>query len=400
MIKLNKLYKPIVTSDTRYTICTGGRGSGKSYSVNTILSLMLLEDNRTILFLRKTLTSAHLSIIPEFIDKLNTLGIKDLFHITKTEIINKHNGSSIYFRGIQTSSNDNTANLKSISNVSVAVIDEAEELTSEATFDRLDLSIRQKGIINKVILILNPATKESFIYKRFFEAAGVSPGYNGIKDNVTYIHSTYLDNIDNLDESFIDQVERIRDTNPAKYDHVILGGWLDKAEGVVFTNWKLGEFKEVSKSIYGQDFGFSVDPTTLVQTSIDKANKRIYIKECVYAPKLTTSDIVKLNQRYAGDSLIYADSAEPRLIAELKDMKCNIVEAKKGQGSISAGIAILQDYELIIDPNSTNIVKELNNYVWNDKKSGTPVDAYNHAIDSIRYAIYSQMANKFEFAVF
>src|SRR5690606_32477381 len=123
MIKLNKLYSPLVSSDSRYTVVTGGRGSGKSYSVNTILCLMLLEDNRTILFLRKTLTSAHLSIIPEFLDKINSLGLNKLFHVTKTEIINKSNGSMIYFRGIQTSSNDNTANLKSIANVSVAVID-------------------------------------------------------------------------------------------------------------------------------------------------------------------------------------------------------------------------------------------------------------------------------------
>ncbi len=400
MIKLNKLYSPLVASDSRYTVVTGGRGSGKSYSVNTILCLMLLEDNRTILFLRKTLTSAHLSIIPEFLDKINSLGLNKLFHVTKTEIINKSNGSMIYFRGIQTSSNDNTANLKSIANVSVAVIDEAEELTNEATFDRLDLSIRQKGVTNKVILILNPTTKEHFIYRRFFEATGVEPGFNGDKDNTTYIHSTYLDNLKNLEQSFIDQVERIRDTNPAKYNHVILGGWLDKAEGVVFTNWKLGDFQEIGKSIYGQDFGFSIDPTTLVQTSIDKANKRIYLKECVYKPKLTTSDIATLNLRYAGDSLIYADSAEPRLIAELKEKNCNIVEAIKGQGSISAGIAVLQDYQLIIDPSSTNLIKELNNYVWHDKKSNTPIDAYNHGLDALRYAVYSQVANKFEFFVF
>src|SRR5690606_3490710 len=239
-----------------------------------------------------------------------------------------------------------------------------------------------------------------WIFKRFFEGVGVDTEYCGDKDNTTYIHSTYLDNLKNLEQSFIDQVERIKDTNPAKYKHVILGGWLDKAEGVVFTNWKLGDFQEIGKSIYGQDFGFSIDPTTLVQTSIDKTNKRIYVKECVYKPKLTTSDIATLNLRYAGDSLIYADSAEPRLIAELKEKNCNIVEAIKGQGSISAGIAVLQDYQLIVDPGSTNLIKELNNYVWHDKKSNTPIDAYNHGLDALRYAVYSQVANKFEFFVF
>lgn len=400
MVEIQDKYKPLFTSTSRYFVITGGRGSGKSFSINAFLSLLMLEPNQKILFLRQTLTSAYISIIPEFVEKIELLRLEGMFEVTKTEIICPSTGSSILFRGIQTGSKSNTANLKSLQGITTLVIDEAEEVTDETAFDRIDLSVRQKGAQNRVILIMNPATKEHWIYKRFFESVGVDTEYCGDKDNTTYIHSTYLDNLKNLEQSFIDQVERIRDTNPAKYKHVILGGWLDKAEGVVFTNWKLGDFQEIGKSIYGQDFGFSIDPTTLVQTSIDKTNKRIYVKECVYKPKLTTSDIATLNLRYAGDSLIYADSAEPRLIAELKEKNCNIVEAIKGQGSISAGIAVLQDYQLIVDPGSTNLIKELNNYVWHDKKSNTPIDAYNHGLDALRYAVYSQVANKFEFFVF
>ena len=400
MVEIQDKYKPLFTSTSRYFVITGGRGSGKSFSINAFLSLLMLEPNQKILFLRQTLTSAYISIIPEFVEKIELLRLEGMFEVTKTEIICPSTGSSILFRGIQTGSKSNTANLKSLQGITTLVIDEAEEVTDETAFDRIDLSVRQKGAQNRVILIMNPATKEHWIFKRFFESVGVDTEFCGDKDNTTYIHSTYLDNLKNLEQSFIDQVERIKDTNPAKYKHVILGGWLDKAEGVVFTNWKLGDFQEIGKSIYGQDFGFSIDPTTLVQTSIDKTNKRIYIKECVYKPKLTTSDIATLNLRYAGDSLIYADSAEPRLIAELKEKNCNIVEAIKGQGSISAGIAVLQDYQLIVDPGSTNLIKELNNYVWHDKKSNTPIDAYNHGLDALRYAVYSQVANKFEFFVF
>lgn len=360
----------------------------------------MLEENRTILFLRKTLTSAHLSIIPEFIDKINTLGIQELFHVTKTEIICPSTGSAIYFRGIQTSSNDNTANLKSIANVSVVVIDEAEELTDENTFDRIDLSVRQKGVINKVILILNPTTKEHFIYQRFFEQLGVEAGHNGTKDNVTYIHTTYLDNIENLDDSFIDQIERMKLVNPAKYEHQILGGWLNRAEGVVLDNWSLGKYEEHAPTIFGMDFGFSIDPTTLVATSIDKKRNRLFVKLHLYKPKLTTDDIFRESVRTADKSLIYADSAEPRLIMELKNRKLNIKETVKGQGSITAGIAVLQNFdELVIDPESVELIKELNNYVWHDKKSKVPVDAYNHAIDAIRYAVYPQYAKRKMFVV-
>ena len=83
----------------------------------------------------------------------------------------------------------------------------------------------------------------------------------------------------------------------------------------------------------------------------------------------------------------------PRLIHEIKSKGLNIIEAIKGPGSISAGIALLQDYELIISPDSTNIIKELNNYCWLEKKSNTPVDDYNHALDAIRYAVSYQLVN-------
>lgn len=350
---------------------------------------MLLEERQRILFLRQTLTSAYLSIIPEFQEKIEILGLGDLFDITKTEIINKTNGNAILFRGIQTGSKSNTANLKSLQGINVLVIDEAEEVTDETVFDRIDLSVRQKGVQNRVILIMNPATKEHFIYKRFFESMGVNPGWNGKKDNVTYIHTDYRDNIDNLDHSFLEQVERIKETNPSKYEHVILGGWLDAAEGVIYSNWKIGEFNTSLPYSFGADFGFSFDETTLVKCAVDKRKKIIYLKECVYQTGLSTNDIYTSYLREVGfDGLITADSAEPRLISELSGLGLNIKPAIKGPGSITAGISAIQDYQLIIDPNSRNLIKELNNYVWHDKKSATPIDAYNHLLDAVRYVAY------------
>jgi len=390
LISIGKKYN-LLGSDSRYFVVTGGRGSGKSYSVNSFLLLLTYEVGHVILFTRYTLTSAHVSIIPEFIDKIETANLSADFYITKDEIVNLKTGSKILFKGIKTSSGTQTANLKSLAGITTWVLDEAEELVDEEVFDKIDFSIRDKSKQNRVILVLNPTTKEHFIYKKFFESKGIEPASNLINGNTTYIHTDYKDNIEYLSESFIAQIENIRENNKEKYRHVILGGWLDKAEGVVFTNWKLGKFEEVAPSIYGQDFGFSIDPTTLVQTSIDKANKRIYIKELVYKAKLTTSEIFELNQRYCDNQLIIADSAEPRLIHELRIRGNNIKETIKGPGSVSAGLALMQDYELIIDNDSTNIVKELNNYTWSDKKSNTPIDAFNHSIDAIRYAIYFQL---------
>ncbi len=393
MIKINKKYN-LLGSDSRYFIISGGRGSGKSYSINSFLLLLTYEVGHVILFTRFTLTSAHISIIPEFIDKIETAGLHNDFYITKDEIVNTKTGSKILFRGIKTSMGTQTANLKSLAGVTCFVLDEAEELNDEDIFDKIDYSIRHNIKQNRVILILNPATKEHFIYKRFFEQKEVQEGSTLINKDTTYIHSSYLDNYENLSESFLDQIEQIKLNNPKKYEHVILGGWLDKAEGVVFTNWKFGTFNPDNlQTSFGQDYGFSIDPTTLVEVAIDRKQKRIYLKEHLYKPKLTTSEIAHINKTICGPKLIVADSAEPRLITELQKLGCKVVGTTKGAGSISAGIAIMQDYELIVE--GENIAKELNNYVYTDKGSKLFLDAWNHILDAARYNIAYQLTGNY-----
>jgi len=393
VIEVNKKYAPIATDDSRYFIITGGRGSGKSFSVNLMLVLLTYEAGHTILFTRYTLASAYISIIPEFIDKLETLNIFSDFRVTKDEIRNKRSGSKIVFKGIKTSSGDQTANLKSLQGVTTWVMDEAEELMDEDIFDKIDLSVRQQDKRNRVMLILNPTTKEHWIYNRFFEDKGVQEGLNVSKGNTTYIHTTYKDNLENLSESYIQQIENIRQRRPEKYKHQMLGGWLSKAEGVIFNNWKVGQFKKVGVSVFGQDYGFASDENTLCETNIDSTNKIIYLRECFYIKGLTTSQIADLNLKHAKTDLIVGDSAEPRLISEVKAKGCNIVPSIKGQGSITYGISLLQDYDLIVEENSINLIKELNNYCWLERKSNTPIDKWNHALDGIRYAVSYQLQN-------
>ena len=384
---------PIVDSDSRYFIVSGGRGSGKSFSVNALLVMLTYEQGHTILFTRYTLTSAYISIIPEFIDKLEQFGSIADFHITKDEILNKKTGSKIIFRGIKTSSGDQTANLKSLQGITTWVVDEAEELVDEQKFDTIDLSVRQQGKPNRIILILNPTTKEHFIYRRFFEDRGVQEGSNTTKENTTYIHTTYQDNIDNLSKSYIDQIEQMKIRRPEKYKQQMLGSWLNKAEGVIFNNWSIGEFKHIGTSVWGQDYGFAADPSTLVEVNIDSTNKRIYLKECFYLQRLTTSQIAQLNLKHAREGLIIGDSAEPRLLSEIKAKGCNVSPSIKGQGSITYGISLLQDYDIIVSPDSTNLIKELNNYRWLERKSNTPIDNWNHLIDAVRYAVGFQLQN-------
>ena len=201
-INVNEKYIPLFNGDTRYYIVTGGRGSGKSYAINLFLNTLTYTEGHKILFTRYTMTSAHTSIIPEFVDKIEIMGAGDDFRVTRDEIINQQTDSAIMFKGIRTSSGNQTAALKSLSGVTTFVVDEAEELVEEGVFDKIDLSVRSNKQQNRVILILNPTTKKHWIYKRFFESRGVEAGFNGVKGDTTYIHTTYMDNTANLPGSF------------------------------------------------------------------------------------------------------------------------------------------------------------------------------------------------------
>jgi phage terminase large subunit len=384
-LSLHPKYQPLFNSDSRYFVITGGRGSGKSFAATVFLNLLTYQQNIGVLFTRYTMSSASMSIIPEFLEKIDLMGARDNFDVTKYDIKNKATGSFIYFSGIKTASGDQTAKLKSISGINTFVLDEAEELMDEESFDKIDYSIRSKDAKNRVLLILNPTTKEHWIYQRFFQNRGIPDGFNGTKDNVTYIHTDYRDNIENLSESFVKQVESMAIRRPDKYQHQILGGWLQKAEGVVFTDWQIGQFNhEIPTRCFGLDIGFSRDETCLTEVAVDKYRKIIWVKEHFYKKGLVTSNIYELCNRYAGKELIVMDNSEPRLTAELATRGLNVTRTIKRKGSIATGIALMQDYNINLE--GENLVKEFNNYVW-DIRGIKPRDAYNHGVDSMRYAI-------------
>ena len=204
--------------------------------------------------------------------------------------------------------------------------------------------------------------------------------------DVTYIHTTFLDNKDNLSDSFLEQMYDLKRRDIQKFDHIVMGSWLNKAEGTVITNWKVGDFIQTEHMCYGQDFGFSTDLTTLVKVAVDKETRSVYVKEMYGKTNLSTADIAYKNKTIAQMNLIICDNSEPRLIQELKNMGLNIKPTIKNKGSILSGIALMQDYKIVVDRDSTGIIREINNYVWHEKNE-KPIDKFNHYIDAIRYAM-------------
>ena len=399
MYKIDEAFKPLYTSKKRYFFITGGRGSLKSTSVHDFISRLTYEEGHGVLVTRYTMASAEKSIIPEFkIVATRNGSIKD-FDITQSKITNKITGSFILFSGIKTNSGDQTANLKSLAGITTWIIDEGEDFKDEKTFDDIDDSIRTNEKQNRVIWIQNPTTYEHFIYKRWVEKTPKILKIDGFDvltsndENVEAIHTTYHIAKEYLSESILKKIEDTKLNNPKKYFHKYLGAWLDKAEGAVITNWTYGNFNPDNLQTYfGQDYGFSNDPTTLVEVAIDKKKKKIYAKEHLYKAGLNTQQIKDINKSICGNKLIVGDSAEPRLISELQSV-CQILPAIKGQGSITAGVMILQDYEIIVEHNSHNLVKELNNWTYAHKGSNTYLDDWNHLIDALRYIVYFILRN-------
>ena len=401
-VTINEIFRPLLTNDDRYYFLTGGRGSGKSFSVAWSMLMLSFEEDHVMLYTRLTMVSANKSIIPEFKKMIELMGLEEHFIINADQVVNKTSGSVIWFMGLKSSSGANTARLKSLSGVTTWIIDEFEDMQEEEElFDKIDNSIRTKNKLNRVIMIMNPTTHEFWAYERWFMNPGMHPVLYGSarsKDGCTYIHTTWLDCADHLDDSWINKALSLQKLDPVKYEKTYLGGWRDKAEGVILSNWDYGEFPEDVHASYGADWGYR-DPFALVKTHISKKEAKIYVKLLEYSTELIETEIFAKIFKHIGRSTIIADSAQPATLEAFRRKGIDIVGATKGPDSIMKGLAILQDYKLIIDPdNSKMLVKELNNYVYDDKEKKErpkPNSGYDHAIDALRYNVFYEVGEKF-----
>nr|DAG14742.1 MAG TPA: terminase large subunit [Caudoviricetes sp.] len=402
MIVPQEIYHPLYEDKEKFIILiTGGRGSGKSFNASTFIERLTFEMTpaekivHQILYTRYTMVSAGMSIIPEMMEKIDLDGTTKYFKTTKTDIVNKMTKSRIMFRGIKTSSGNQTAKLKSIQGITTFVCDEAEEWTSEDEFDKIMLSIRKKGIQNRIIIIMNPCDSNHFIYKKYIEKTHKLVEIDGVQvqisthPNVLHIHTTYFDNLENLSPEFLKEVEDIKVSNPEKYGHVVIGRWADVAEGAVFKKWGIvKEFPQECKKVgIGQDFGFTNDPSAAVRCGI--IDNRLYVDELFYETDMLSSAIA--NRLKPFSMKVFADSQDPRLIQEIKNRGVNIYPVDKFPGSIKAGIDKIKDMEFFVTERSYNIITELRKYVWDKDKDGNyinePVDEYNHLMDAIRYYV-------------
>lgn len=411
MIKNFPIYYPLYQDKEKFIILvTGGRGSGKSYATSAFIERLTFEMTpidkivHQILYTRYTMVSAHMSVIPEFMEKVEMDGTEKYFSVTKTDVINKMTKSRIMFRGIKVSSGVQTAKLKSIHGITTFVCDEAEEWTNEQDFEKIMLSIRQKGIQNRIIIIMNPCDSNHFIYKKYIEKTHKLVEIDGVQvqisthPNVLHIHTTYFDNLENLSPEFLREVQDMKEKNPEKYAHVVIGRWADVAEGAVFKKWGIvKEFPAHAKKVgFGQDFGYTHDPSASIRCGI--VDNALYLDEVDYRTGLLSSDIIQVLRPWG--LKVIADSADPRLIQEIHNGGIKIYAVEKGAGSINAGIDKMKDMEIYITERSYNLKSEFRKYVWAKDKDGNcinePEDHDNHGIDAARYWVLGVLLGKIQ----
>lgn len=250
MIDISVKYKPLfrLFDDTFHpdidtVIITGGRYSLKSYTVSIFALTSLINYGWNTLYTRFTNMSIIDSVKPEVSDKIDLLNMGGIVADTQSHI--EYNGNKISFKGIKTGSLGQTATLKSLSGFNLFVNDEAEELPDYKTFKKIFYSIRSIDKRNLTILILNPTTKEHWIYKEFFEKRGLKGGDNCIKDNVMYIHSSYLDaDQSRIPKNILNDYLRLKEEDPKEYENIVMGGWITELVGQVFPESSIKRYRE------------------------------------------------------------------------------------------------------------------------------------------------------------
>lgn len=387
----------------------GGRDSGKTFAESVFIPIAVKDYNHRVLYTRYTMNSTDQSISEALNERMALMECYDEFTFSNNTYQCNHNDGKIFITGQKTSSGNQTAKLKSLENFSIFVTDEAEELKTFEEWDKIRKSIRAKDVQCISLLVFNPPTKEHWLHTEFFEEMGVQAGFCGVKDNVLYIHTSYLDNIEHVAEHNLREYEKLRvayetfqaipkkereDAPPKlvkqahKYEHVVLGGFKDAAEGVIYPDWEIGEFNTSFPYVHGIDFGFD-DPDACIKVAVDHKQKKIYLDEVLYQNGLGSRTLGEMLVDLIGRTdLIVGDAAHKRLIRDLyNDHGLNIKKCRKGGGSVQRGIKTIQGYTLVVTERSKNIVKALNNYVWHDKRSGVPRHEWSHIPDAFRYAI-------------
>jgi phage terminase large subunit len=391
----------------RYKGAHGGRGSGKSHFFAELLVEECVADPTTrAVCVREIQKSLDQSVKQLITDKIAALDVGDRFEILDTEIHvlddrGKRSGI-IIFQGMQ---NHTADSIKSLEGYRIAWVEEAQSL-SQRSLDLLTPTLRMAGA--EIWFSWNPrqATDPVDAFMRSPDAAN--------DNDIVCIQVNYTDNPWFGDTSLAADMERDRRRDPDKYAHVWLGGYQTNSEARVFRNWRVEAFETPADAVlrFGADWGFAIDPTTLLRMFVQ--GRTLYIDQEAYkigceideTPALFAGDCPPNRdekQRWENTHkhpgvpgalkwTITADSARPETVSYMKRKGFRIIPAIKGPGSLEDGIEFLRTFDIVVHPRCVHTIEELTLYSWKtDPLTGEilPVlaDKDNHLIDAARYGL-------------
>lgn len=378
-----------------YRVVKGSRGSKKSKTTALNFIVRLLKYPwANLLVVRRYSNTNKQSTYTDFKWACNKLGVTHLFKFNESlpEITVKATGQKILFRGL-----DDELKITSIT-VDVGVLcwawfEEAYQIESEDKFSTVVESIRgtydSVDFFKQITVTFNPWNERHWLKSVFFDLA--TRRADTLALTTTYKCNEWLDDVD------VKRYEDLYTTNPRRARIVCDGEW-GIAEGLVYENVIVEDFdvqkliKDGLRLAVGLDFGFVHDPTALIVFLI--GDKDIYVFDEAYQKGLNTREIAEMikNKGYSKSTII-ADSAESRLISELKrehEIK-RIICSRKGRDSINAGISKLQGYTIHVLPKCQHAIDEFYTYSYSRDRDGrwlnSPNDENNHLMDALRYGM-------------
>ena len=377
MIKTGSLYRSNYESTADIIVNQGGTSSGKTYAILQVLFSLAINAECTTTVVGQDIPNLKVGALRDALDIINAdeAILQQLVFYNRSErVLSFRNGSIIEFN-----SYDNEQDAKS-GKRDYLFVNEANGIPYNV-FEQLSLRTRQKVFID-----YNPDT--SF----------------WVHDKVIPLENTELIISDHRHNPFLTdktraKIEALKDKDEDLWK-VYARGRTGRVEGLVLKKWYVTTESFIDKELigYGIDFGFTNDPTAMIEVRMQDGE--LWIKEVIYDTGLTNQDIS--NRMDIADisrgTLIVADSAEPKSIEELRRLRWTVDGVKKGKDSIMFGINLLKGYTINVDATSKNLIKELEQYRWKVDKNGdslnVPIDNYNHAIDALRYIIMHKFSKK------
>ena len=366
----------------RFRIVQGGTSSSKTFSIIPLLIDYAIKNPKSeISIVSESLPHLKRGAIRDFLKIMDWIGLYDDNKWNRSSSIYTFDNKSY----IEFFSCDSADKLRG-DRRDILFVNEANNVDFES-FNQLSIRTRKF-----VYLDFNPS-EEFYAHTELMNDSDSS-----------FIILTYKDN-EALEKTIVKDIEKMEEkaktsTYWANRWRVYGLGLIGLIEGVIFDNWSLcDDIPEQAQYLgSGLDFGFSSDPTCLIE--LYRFNQELYIQEGFYEKGLHNSDIVKRIKQRFNNNLIVADCADPKSISEISMNGINILPCTKGADSIKFGIDLLQQHKINITKDSLNVIKEFRNYKWvvdiNGKNTGVAIDAFNHTIDSIRYiATHTLVKNKF-----